>query len=240
MKVIQPNCRIQFTAADVDFVVAILGKKTGDADCVTKLLSDADTRDLILDDDELFHAVIEHRGCLSLSSHFYFYILVRNVLRRNKVDDRIVADYVAEVLAEYSSMERSQCRVPGQAEPLNYFFEMLMALRNADDRNGFELRAHIGSYALFFSGVFPDRIRVRAEKRGFPDLKYFEGVGRANFRVASDHRLAHRYELAQVFDTLAERFSTTRAALNDLSERLLSWEDDRYSIPLLAALNKTS
>jgi hypothetical protein len=239
MKVIQPNCRIQFTAADVDFVVAILGNKAGDADCVTKLLADPDTRDLILDDDQLFQAVIERRGCLSLSSHFYFYILVRNVLRKGGISDRVIADYVAEVLAEYSSMERSQCRVPGQAEPLNYFFEMLMALRDANDRNCFELRAHIGNYALFFTGVFPDRIRVRAEKRGFPDLSYFEGIGRSNFRVASDHRLAQRYDLAGIFDTLAERFSTARTALNDLSERLLSWDDDRYSVPLLIALKNS-
>jgi hypothetical protein len=239
MKVIQPNCRIQFTAADIDFVVAVLGKRAGDADCVTKLLGDPDTRDLILDDEQLLHAVIERRGCLSLSSHFYFYVLVRSVLRKSGVDDRMIADYVAEVLAEYSSMERSECRVPGQAEPLNYFFEMLMALRDANDRNGFELRAHIGNYALFFTGVFPDRIRVRAEKRGFPDLSYFEGIGRANFRVASDHRLAQRYELAGIFDTLAERFRTTRAALNDLSERLLSWEDDRYTVPLLLALKNS-
>jgi hypothetical protein len=239
MKVIQPNCRIQFTAADVDFVVAILGNKAGDADCVTKLLADPDTRDLIIDDDQLFQAVIERRGCLSLSSHFYFYILVRNVLRKGGISDRVIADYVAEVLAEYSSMERSQCRVPGQAEPLNYFFEMLMALRDANDRNCFELRAHIGNYALFFTGVFPDRIRVRAEKRGFPDLSYFEGIGRSNFRVASDHRLAQRYDLAGIFDTLAERFSTARTALNDLSERLLSWDDDRYSVPLLIALKNS-
>jgi hypothetical protein len=186
-----------------------------------------------LDDEQLFRAVIEQRRCLSLSSHFYFYILVRNVLRKNGINDRIIADYVAEVLAEYSIMERSQCRVPGQSEPLNYFFEMLLALRNADERNGFELRAYIGNYALFFTGVFPDRIRVRAEKRGFPDLSYFEGIGRANFRAASDHRLAERYELAGIFDTLAERFTTTRAALNDLSERLFSWDDDRYAIPAL-------
>jgi len=233
MKIIQPNCRIQFTAGDVDFVVAVLGHKAGDAECVVKLLGDADTRDLILDDEAIFRALLENRGCLTVSSHFYFYILVRNVLRRTGVDDRVVSDYVAEVLAEYSSMESAQCRVPGQAEPLNYFFEMLLALRNATERGGFELRAHIGSYALFFTGVFPDRIRVRAEKRGFPDLRYFEDIGRSNFRVARDHRLAQRYELASVFDTLAERFRETREALNDLSERLLSWEDDRYALPLL-------
>jgi hypothetical protein len=229
MKIIQPNCRIQFTAADVDFIVATLGKKTGNSDAVLRLLGDEDTRNLILDDETLFHAVLEHRGCLTISSHFYFYILVRNVLRQSGINDHIVADYVAEVLAEYSFLERSQCRAPGQTHALNYFFEMMLALRDANDRNGFELRAHIGNFALFITGVFPDRIRVRAEKRGFPDLQYFERIGRTNYRVASDHRLAQRYELAGVFETLAERFSETRAALNDLSERLLSWDDDRYA-----------
>jgi len=233
MKVIQPNCRVQFTAADVDFIVAHLRRRTGDADCVTQLLSDADSRDAILDDEGLFHAVLEHRGCLSVSSHFYFYILVRNVLKRTGIDDRVVADYIAEILAEYSNIERTECRVRGQPEPLNYFFEMLMALQRADDRNCFELRAHIGNHALFITGVFPDRIRVRAEQRGFPDLRYFEGVGQSSFRVARDHRLAERYDLATVFDTLADRFRVARQALNDLSERLLAWEDDRYALPIL-------
>jgi hypothetical protein len=237
MKVIQPNCRIQFTAADVDFVVAVLGTKAGDAACVVRLLGDPDTRDLILDDEKLFQALLEHRGCLTVSSHFYFYILVRQVLRRGGIDDRVVADYVAEILAEYSSMESTRCRVPGHSQPLDYFYEMLLALRDADERSGFELRAHIGNYALFITGVFPDRIRVRAEKRGFPDIRYFEDIGRVSFRVASDHRLAQRYDLVPVFDALAERFHMARRALNDLSERLLSWEDDRYALPLLH-LNK--
>ena len=51
MKVIQPNCRVQFTAADIDFIVANLGRKSGDVDCVTRLLSDPDSRDAILDDE---------------------------------------------------------------------------------------------------------------------------------------------------------------------------------------------
>lgn len=235
MKVIQPNCRVQFTAADIDFIVANLGRKTGNADCVIRLLSDPDSRDAILDDERLFHALLENRGCLTVSSHFYFYILVRNVLKRTGIDDRVVADYIAEILSEYSMIERTQCRVAGQPQPLNYFFEMLLALQRADDRNSFELRAHIGSHALFITGVFPDRIRVRAEQRGFPDLRYFEGVGQSSFRIASDHHLAERYELATVFDTLGERFRTARQALNDLSERLLAWEDDRYALPMLNA-----
>jgi hypothetical protein len=240
MRVIQPNCRVQFTAADIDFIVSNLERKTGDVDCVTRLLSDPDSRDAILDDERLFRALLENRGCLTVSSHFYFYILVRNVLKRTGIEDRVVADYIAEILSEYSNIERTQCRVHGQPEPLNYFFEMLLALQRGDDRNNFELRAHIGNHALFITGMFPDRIRVRAEKRGFPDFRYFEGVGQSSFRIASDHRLAERYELAAVFDTLADRFSTARLALNDLSERLLSWEDGRFEVPLLKACKSTN
>jgi hypothetical protein len=76
---------------------------------------------------------------------------------------------------------------------------------------------------------------VRAERRGFPDLSYFEEVGRASFRAAGDHRLAARYDLDAIFETLGERFRTARRALNDLSERLLAWDDDRYARPLLSA-----
>src|SRR5690349_6903970 len=112
MKVIQPNCRIQFTADDIDFILTVLGQKTGSAESLISLLADADTRDTILDNEKLFHALLEQRGCLRVSNHFYFYILVRNVLRRAHIEDRNVADYVAEILTEYSRAEQLRCWIP--------------------------------------------------------------------------------------------------------------------------------
>jgi hypothetical protein len=231
MKVILPNCRIQFTAEDIDFIVSILGKKkTGDADCLIKLLTDEETRDQILDSEVVFRAFLEHRGCLRVSSHFYFYVLVRHVLRRAGIDDRSVADYVAEVLCEFSRTERSRCVLPGRHDPLEYFFEMLAALTNADDRTSFYIRTHIGNHSLFLSGVFPERIRFRAENRGSPDLKYYEALGQANFRVASDHRLAEKYALAPILSILGEKFQVARLALNDVAERLFSLGETDYSL----------
>ena len=229
MKMIQPNCRIQFTAEDIGFITRVLGAKMASADCLVMLLTEPETRDLILDDEALFRALLEETGCLRVSNHFYFYVLVRQVLRRAGIEDRTVADYVAEMLAEYSHAEQSRCIVPGQASPLDYFFEMLSALRTADERTAFLLRAHIGNHSLFLSGVFPERIRFRAESKGFPDLKYYQEVGRTNYRVASDHRLAQKYELAPIFYTLYENFEPARRALNDLSARIFSLGDnDRF------------
>src|SRR5580765_6760391 len=163
MKMIQPNCRIQFAAEDIEFILSVLGRKLGTAECLVKLLGDEESRDVILDDEALFHALLERRGCLRVSSRFYFYILVRHVFRRSDIQDRMVADYVAEVLSEFSCAERSRCMIHGEPKSLDYFFEMLTALRTADERTTFFVRAHIGNYSLFLSGVFPDRIRFRAE-----------------------------------------------------------------------------
>ena len=166
MQVIQPNCRVQFTAQDIDFILRVLQPKVSTTECLIKLLADEESRDLILDDEALLHAVLEHRSCLQISTHFYFYILVRQVFRRAKINERGVADYVAEVLSEFSQIERTRCCVHGQPQPLDYFFEMLGALQTADDTSRFYIRAHIGNYSLFLSGIFPDRIRsLRQEIR---------------------------------------------------------------------------
>lgn len=229
MKLIRANCRIQFTADDIDFIISTLGNKTGDATCLVQLLSDEESRDLILDDEKLFHAFLEHRGCLRVSNHFYFYVMVRHVLRRAAVDDRAVADYVAELLSEYMRQDRTRAAGP-HGQPFDYLFEMIAALQNADERTSFYIRTHIGNQSLFLSGVFPDRIRFRAEYRGFPDLRYYESLGQSSYRAASDHRLAERYDLAPIFATLAEQFQTTRRALNDVAQRLFSLGDTDYGI----------
>jgi len=233
MRMIHPRCRVQFGAEDIEFILSVLGPKIGTSECLVKLLADEDSRDLILDDESLFHALLERRGCLRVSTRFYFYILVRQVFRRADIQDRSVADYVAEVLTEFSRTERGRCVVPGHTAPLDYFVEMLGALQTADDRTSFFLRVHIGNYSLFLSGVFPDRIRFRAEGRGLPDLRYYETLGRIQYGVASDHRLAKRFELSEILSTLSERFETSRLALNDIAERLFSMGDTDYTLEAL-------
>jgi hypothetical protein len=232
MKVIQANCRVQFTAYDVDFILAVLGEKKGAAELLVTLLADPETRDLILDDDLLFRALLEQGGCLRVSPHLYFYVLVRQVLRRSGLEDRRVADYVAELLTEFSRAERVRCVTPDGTGRLDYFFDMLAALEKADDQTAFWIRAHIGNHSLFLSGVFPEHIRHRTERRGAPGLRYCQDLGRANYRAAGAHRLAVRYDLAVVFDTLSDQFEPVRLALNDLSERVFSIGDPEIPIKL--------
>jgi hypothetical protein len=223
MMVIRPNCRVRFSAEDIEFILAVLGPKTGSRGSLLQLLGDPESLGHILDDETLLRAVLEHPNCLRISAHFYFYILVRHSFRRAGLVDLPMTDYVAAVLAEFSHQERTRCRVKGS--PVDYFVDMLAALQTADEATSFYIRAHIGNQSLFLSGVFPDRLRFRMETRGAPGLTYYEGLGRTNFRVASDHPLARQYDLDDIFSKLAERFQETRMALNDLRDRLVALGD---------------
>jgi len=239
MKVIRPNCRVQFTAEDIEFVLRILSPGTDTNPALIQLLADEESRDQILDDERLYQALLQGTGCLQVSAHLYFYVLVRRVLRKAGIENRQVADYVAELLAEFSRLERLHLKLTADFNPLEYLFEMIAALQQADERMRFQIRAHIGNHSLFLTGVFPDRIRHRAEKKGFPDLSYYEDLGRANYRVASDHRLAKQYELTPVFATLSECFHETRQALNNLAERLMHLGDNSsYDALLIKAFAK--
>ncbi|MDB6059423.1 MAG: hypothetical protein JWO95_3267, partial [Verrucomicrobiales bacterium] len=148
-----------------------------------------------------------------------------------------VADYVAEVMSEFSHEQNTHCDVPGSKKPLDYLFEMLAALQTADDRTTFCIQAHIGNQTLFMSGVFPERIRARNERRGFPNMRYYEDMGRANYRAASGHRLAQKYDLASIFEQLSKRFESTRMALNDLSDRIFSISDPELPAGILKSFN---
>jgi hypothetical protein len=229
MKLIQPFCRSRFDADDIAFIVSVLGRKTGNSDCLVRLLSDEQSRDQILDDPELLKALLERGGCLKVSTRLYFYLLVRHTLVRAGINDRVVADYLAEMMSDFARTDRSHCVLPGQSTALDYFFEMLDALRQADDHTAFSVRLHVGNYALFLSGVFPERIQSRAQMRGFPGLSYYRQMGQTQYRLASDHRLARRYDLVEVLGTLSERFETARVALNDIADRLLSLGDNSNS-----------
>ncbi len=228
LNVIRANCRVQFTPRDIDFILRVFGSKVKSTRDLLKLLGDEHTRDLILDDETLFHAVLENPSCVRISTHFYFYILVRHVFLRAGLSDRMLADYVAEVLAQFSETENTRCRVEGREQPLDYFVDMIAALQKVDETTGFYIRTHIGNHTLWLSGVFPEYIRYRAGRRGAPDLGYYEELGRNSYRVARDHRLARHYELTEIFDMLAECFPATRRALNDLGERLLTLESAQF------------
>jgi hypothetical protein len=222
---IRANCRARFTAADFDFIVRTLARSQNDHISLVDLLSDVETRDSILDHPRLVEAILSNCEHLRISSQFYFYVLARHVLQRGGIGDRKLCDYVASLLETFSRTNRLQMSDETDHRAQQYISDMLIALTRATPEQAFLLRAHIGNYSLFISGIFHENTHSRS-LRGGPDMKFYEQVGRTNFELVASHATARHCELDDVFEELADRFREVRIALNQLSDQLLNLDDD--------------
>src|SRR5947207_3585701 len=151
---IRANCRARFTAADFDFIVRTLARSQTDQVSLVDLLSDVETRDSILDHPRLIDAILNHCGHLRISSQFYFYVLARHVLRQGGIGDRKLCDYVASLLVTFSLARRLQVSDYIDQRAPQYISDMLIGLTRATPEQAFLLRAHIGNYPIFSSGIF--------------------------------------------------------------------------------------
>lgn len=217
---IKANCRERFTADDFEFVVKTLSRTERDSVNLVELLTDAEARDALLDDPRLFQTVLERGAPLTISPQLYFYILTRHVLKETGLSDRGVCDYVASLLECYSHTTRMRSPADGRATVIQYVSDMLVALRDASPHQSFLIRAHIGNYTLFITGIFQETVESRCQ-RGGPNMAFYEDVGRANFKAVAQHRVARSWELSRIYEMLAESFRDVRLALNQLSGSLL-------------------
>lgn len=222
---IRANCRARFTAADFDFIVRTLARSRTDQVSLVDLLSDAETRDSILDHPRLVETILSNPAHLHISSQFYFYVLARHVLQQAGIADRKLCDYVGSLLETFSRANRLQAPDEIDNHGREYISDMLIALWRVTPEQAFLLRAHVGNYSLFISGIFHESAQRRS-LRGAPDISFYEQVGSANYQLVASHETARRCELDDVFEGLAVRFHDVRVALNELSDRLLNLDED--------------
>src|ERR1700737_3562538 len=229
---IRANCRARFTAADFDFVVRTLARSKTDHVSLVDLLSDVETRDSILDHPRLVDAILSNAGYLRISSQFYFYVLARHVLQQAGVVDRKLCDYVGSLLEAFSRANRLQPPDKIENHSREYISDMLIGLSRATPEQAFLLRAHVGNYSLFISGIFHENTQRRS-LRGGPDLKFYEEVGRTNYHLVAEHATARQCELDDVFGEISDRLPVWRVALNQLSDQLINLDDDTTAGSLL-------
>jgi len=222
---IQANCRARFTAADFDFVVRTLARSQTDHVSLVDLLGDAETRDAVLDNPRLIDAILSSAGQLRISSHFYFYVLARHVLRDVGITDRKLCDYVASLLEAFSRASGLQAPHLIEETGRQYVSDMLIALTKATAEQAFLLRAHVGNYSLFLSGIFHENTQRRS-LRGAPDLAFYEQIGRTNYQLVASHATARRCDLSDVYEGLADQFREVRLALNRLSDSILNLDEE--------------
>ena len=150
--------------------------------------------------------------------------MARYVLRDAGIRDRKLCDYVGSLLENFSRAHALQGPQVDDESPRQYLSDMLIALSRATEDEAFLLRAHVGNYSLFISGIFHENTQRRS-LRGAPDIGFYENIGRRNYHLLASHATARRCELDDVYAELADRFRDVRLALNQLADRLLNLDE---------------
>src|SRR5205823_5872126 len=117
---------------------------------------------------------------LRISSQFYFYVLARHVLQQAGIGDRKLSDYIGSLLETFSRTNLLRSPHSCSESVHQYISDMLIALQRVTAEQAFLLRAHVGNYSLFVSGIFHENAQHRS-RRGAPDLEFYEKkIGRAH------------------------------------------------------------
>ncbi len=216
---VRANCRQFFTANDFKFVADALARRGGEKVELSRLVGDESARNAALDSQALFDALMDLPEPLPISAHLYFYVVTRHALTQRGVEARDVSDYVASVLTEFSHTEKL-CKLgaPKAREEFNYVVELLAATQRAPSEHVFLIHSHLGNYALFIAGIFPQHVQHRVERRGAPSIEFYEDVGASSYRLASDHQMARVHMLAEIYRSISEQFRDIRLALNRLAD----------------------
>jgi hypothetical protein len=214
------NTRQHLTRNDAQLAMRVLarGSEAELSELETRLANDG--IDAILDDPALPIALVRSSTAAHASLPLFTYVMVRHALRRLGEGDRSLADYLAAIVVHFGMRDRA-ARV-GESDDQIYaaLADLLHDVNDPDARRSFLVRAHLGNYALWLSGIFPDFVEQRRWHRGGPQLEYYEEMGRRGFQLAAEHRLAEENGLAPLYAAAADRFGLLRLALNSLSDWL--------------------
>jgi hypothetical protein len=206
---IRADTRSRLTTSDLDLVAASLG---GSGSLRDRAAIEAGL-DHVLDRPELA-GYLKDGPIPGPSASLFFYVLVRHALLAEGLDDRQIADYCAAMLREFGVRRRANRIGEVDDQEHHYLIDILNDQAQARGDRHFRLSVHLGNYALWLTGLFPDRIRARQVRRGGPRLEYYETLGRRGFAEASEHRLAEWTGLDEILHTTADRFGLVRRALN--------------------------
>jgi len=160
---------------------------------------------------------------------FFAQLVSRHFCDSIGLRDPQVSHYVAAMLTEFCQIERLYRIRNAAGRRLDDLGEMLL---QADpiygDAPSFdrerEVRKHIGDYALFFTGMFPEAInRFRLRRQRLENFVDFIRAGKESYYIVSKFEFFEYAKVAPLFAKLSARFEECVYGLNqvknDLAER---------------------
>lgn len=215
-----PTIRASFDRKDARHLVQLLGRDDPELGERARVRLEEEGVDSLLDDPRVRNALLTDPRA-GASPAVVFYVLVRQALLESGIDDRRTADYVASLVLDFGRGDRAYRISEETDEEFHYLVDIVTRMGDVRDRKAFLLRAHLGNYSLWISGLFPDYLEARVQRKGAPPISYYENLGSTGFRMAADSPQAESLGVEEVLREVGREFSGVRTALNRVSDRYL-------------------
>lgn len=210
------SARAGFTPADLAFMESLLAGGSSSA-VLGKLCEDPDALDAILDLKDIHRALLESPVALPVSASLYFYVLVRHAFLDGGIDHRGLVDYVAGVLVE--KLDARPDPRPGTMPGwVTHAVDFVSVIQSAHGVLRFHLQVAAGDQFLVLTGLYPEFLDRRAERRGAPGSDFYESFARNAYRNAADHP-GIAAPMRELLGLLSETFPAARRSLNRMSDR---------------------
>jgi len=218
---VKPNVRASLTRDDAQLALHVIASgRISDLEEGERRLAH-DGVDVLLDDPRLLIGLLRTDRGVIASYALLTYVVMRHALTRIGESDRVLADFLASLFMEFGVRDRAQRISRFDDETYDTLGAILAAADSPDPKRSFLAREHLGNYALWLSGVFPDHIEERRWRKGGPDLEYYEAMGRRGYELAANHKLAQEAGISDFYALAADRFRVMRIALTSVSDALL-------------------
>ncbi len=222
MPFLKAGCQYRFTPMDWRFIIECLGMTERGRESLASLCDDPDSLRMILDHPKLFEAVVVQRRAAMMSPELFFFVVVRHTLKRIGVEDMEVADYLAVVCAQFGKALPSRANASHPDIPSLYTIDYMTALDQARGPERFFIHVQCANQFMVLTCLYPGFLHRRAERRGAPDVEYYEQVVMSHLIAAGQHALAEEFALDDVLLRLSEAFPPVRRAMNHTLREFLS------------------
>lgn len=215
---IVPNVHTNFGRREAAYLIWLLSRGNEQSRAAWETRLSEDGFDAILDDPRTFNTLMAGRELSSAPPELVFYLLCRHALLEDGITDRALADYLAALIATFGRGGRAY-QIEDEPVEYRYLTDIVAEGDRSSGRRAFMLRAHLGEFALWMSGLFPDHITSRELRRGAPGIDYFEQLGATGYRMASRFSDAEDIGLSELYRNCADFFPALRIALNRVADR---------------------
>jgi hypothetical protein len=161
--------------------------------------------------------------------------LFTDLVSRELVQERDIAAYVADLLVDFTHVDRLYRIRNSRGKRLEEVGEMLLESNPLLDARSFErereVRKHVGDFTLFLTGMFPEYVAA-LPRRGLrlDSVIDYVKAGKESYRVVAAFDQWEYRRIAPLFRRLADQFEYCVFGLNRVRSRLAALRQEQYQV----------